>query len=673
LKTYLAFLSLILFFSVSCNRENTAVKSKNNIDLLLEKTGSPDYSNAQKESFTDSVMTQLSGYKNDSVTRNYYFKATASYYNLDLYRKLFKSAKKSYQLSIEDNDSIRAGKGLYLMGLSFYESEKNDSAFYYYTQAEKIFKPLKSREDLAQIALYKAYTYSNIGEHALAETEAIKALTLFEQKDAYLLFSCYTLLAASLEELKNYTEALKYYGLALAEIENLKKEGYPPEAIDFHTASCYNNTGRIYAEMGDYNKAISLYNEAIATEGIKEQPSLYAKLLNNLGASSFKKGDEKTAFSLYSKSLKIRDSINYVPGIITSHIKLGEYYIAKHDTVQAINHLELAYAKAKTMQSHSDILRSLKLLSEIDRDKSAFYSGRYVKVTDSLQDIARNNRNKFARIEYETEKLETEKTKLTKRNTVITAIFIIAILLVLAIFAIHYLRAKNKRLLMEQEQQKANEEIYQLMLEQQEKIDSARAEEKNRIAMELHDGILNNIYAARLKLYSFDKKPDDSSEFIDKAYDKELHDLALEIRSVSHELSQNAVINTEKSFEGLLSFMIDTQKNSFNTQFDAIINPEIDWENMSNVRKVNIYRIIQEALQNINKYSKAKSAAVNISADNNNIYIEIKDNGIGFDTSKITSGIGIKNLKKRTETLKGSFTIESQPGKGAVINVTFPA
>jgi signal transduction histidine kinase len=227
--------------------------------------------------------------------------------------------------------------------------------------------------------------------------------------------------------------------------------------------------------------------------------------------------------------------------------------------------------------------------------------------------------------------------------------------------------------LLEQEQQKANEEIYQLMFEQQQKVDDARTEEKNRIAMELHDGILNNIYAVRLNLEFINKKTDEESIATRKSYIKELQGVESEIRTVSHELSRNAIINTDKNFESLLDFMISTQKNNFNTKFEADIDPDIDWENMSNIYKVNLYRIIQEGLQNINKYSQAKHATVHLSKENQNIIATIHDDGIGFDTAKAATGIGHKNLKKRTEALNGSIKVQSAINRGTTITVTFAA
>ena len=224
---------------------------------------------------------------------------------------------------------------------------------------------------------------------------------------------------------------------------------------------------------------------------------------------------------------------------------------------------------------------------------------------------------------------------------------------------------------MEQEQQKANEEIYQLMFEQQTKIDKARAEEKSRIAMELHDGILNNIYAVRLNLEFINRNTDEESVAQRKEYIKQLQTVESEIRGVSHDLSRNAVF-FEKSFKDVIESLVLTQKNEFNTAFDVDIDPNINWENLPNIQKVNVYRVIQEGLQNINKYSVAKNAIVEIKKNNEAIELTITDDGIGYDPDKVKGGIGLRNLRKRASVLNGKLDIISAPGKGAKIHIVFP-
>lgn len=660
---------------MSCNSPERKTLSKNKAGQYLDRFEKSNDEPDIRQKYIDSAYAELQSTKqNDSVTRYLYRRALAAYYNLDLYNKSLEVSSDVLEMAEDANDTLDVAKIMYSMGEVYYKKAEGDTAFYYYDQAEKLFTQLNEPGSLGEIILYKAYIYYNIGEYILSEVEAFKALELLqgENKSVHV-YNCYNLIAAALDGQDNNPEAIKYYEMALRQVEVFRAQGYQQSVIEFYKATCYNNMGGVYVKMGSNTKAISLYNVAIKFPSIKgDFPSLYAKLLNNLAYAKFKANDDDGLPEMFYTSLQIRENLNNKSGIVASNIHLGEYFATKRDTTLALMYLNSAYKNAKEIKSHFDILNSLKLLSELDMKNSAYYSGRYITVSDSLQNIARANREKYARIEYETDKLQNEKEALIKKNSFIIGLSAIGLLFVAAIFVIYYLNSRNKELLLIQEQQKANEEIYLLMNEQQSKIDIARNEEKNRIAMELHDGILNNIYAVRLNLEFINKKSDEESINKRKEFIKNLQSVETEIRSVSHELSRNAMLQEGKNFENILEYMITSQRNDFETFFETEIDNTIDWDSLSNVYKVNIYRIIQETLQNINKYSEAGIAKVEIKQTGDNINILVTDDGIGFNPDTIKDGIGLKNLKKRVVSLNGIVTIESTPGNGAVISVSLP-
>jgi signal transduction histidine kinase len=87
---------------------------------------------------------------------------------------------------------------------------------------------------------------------------------------------------------------------------------------------------------------------------------------------------------------------------------------------------------------------------------------------------------------------------------------------------------------------------------------------------------------------------------------------------------------------------------------------------------MNLYRVIQEALNNCNKYAKATQIYVKIDADGQgNNTLSIIDNGKGFKTHKIKKGIGIKNMLERAESIGGTFNVKSEINKGTTIVLKF--
>jgi len=90
---------------------------------------------------------------------------------------------------------------------------------------------------------------------------------------------------------------------------------------------------------------------------------------------------------------------------------------------------------------------------------------------------------------------------------------------------------------------------------------------------------------------------------------------------------------------------------------------------LSDDLKLNIYRIIQEKINNIIKHSLAGKVEISVQAEKNDLHIEIKDNGKGFDLNQKRKGIGLSNMKNRIESFNGQMLIESSPGKGCLMHI----
>jgi signal transduction histidine kinase len=135
-------------------------------------------------------------------------------------------------------------------------------------------------------------------------------------------------------------------------------------------------------------------------------------------------------------------------------------------------------------------------------------------------------------------------------------------------------------------------------------------------------------------------------------------------------LTQNLLFEDETLPE-ILAHLIEGQQNEFDTKFDLSVDKYIDWSAISSDAKIHVYRIIQEALQNTNKYSKAKRCCVFLLKTGDKTTIRIWDNGIGFNPGKVKRGIGLKNIKERAKSLNGALKITSSPDKGTTIEIVF--
>ena len=653
---------LICFILSGCTRNN--IISKSDISVTIDSISSLPKN--KREKILDSVMDKLTGIRmNDSIKRALILKISGKYFNEGIYEKYALTTRKLYNLSVEKKDTFHIATALYYLGDYYDTKYKSDSSLYYYIQAEKLFRNLRDTVNTGKLQLYKAGILYDSGNYYESEVETVKALKLLtKSKNSRLVYECYILIALSLKEQNNFTEALEYFDLALMELNKLQAEE-SEDSINNSKASCYNNIGLVYEKKNEFGKAIAYYKKGLQTDGIeKGKPYLYAMLLNNLAYSQMQIGIKANTQSLLFKSLSIRDSLNIKPGIVSSKIRIGQFYLWEKDTVKALLYLKQGLQMAKEIKSHYDILHSLKLISEIDKSNKAYYTNQYFKVSDSLRSVEKSTRNKFARIAYETDVAEEKNTILIKQNHFIALALFIAIILFSVLSVLLKLRSKNKDLIHTQYQQEATEEIYKLIIEQHAKVEDAQKKERNRIAMELHDGIVNRIFTTRFNLMQLISS---QTEFKDQLV-SELTTAEDEIRAVSHNLKENSNFE-DRSFSETITQLITKQQNRYHTVFDVYIDKYIDWQMIQSHAKMHLFRIIQELIQNVNKYSRAQFCNVFFFKIGDKIKLEVSDDGIGFDTKSLKSGIGLKNIMERINELEGEIIIESSPLKGTKITI----
>ncbi|TDE04200.1 sensor histidine kinase [Flavobacterium sandaracinum] len=666
IKLVLIISSFLLFIACQEKKESTAFK--NEVTTILRNLDNQKSENKDEEKTLDTLTTHLLKYKNDSVTRNLYFKIANKYYHLNKLDKYLIVTKLIYKLSVKDSDSSHIAKSLFYYGDYYEVKSQVDSAFNYYSQSQKMYKSINDTLNTGRTTLYKAGILYDTGNFTESEVETVFALKkLTKTSSTRLIYECYNLMALSIKETSNDEKAADYFQLALKQLDKLENEGEPKVKVVKSRVSIYNNLGNLYQKLKNYEEAMNLYKKGLQTKDLRTSyPKLYAMLLSNLGYTKMKLGSTKSVEKLLFESLKIQDSLQILPSIVSSKIRIGEYYIIKKDTVKGLNYIKEGFLLSKKIKSNQDIIHSLQLLTENDLKNKTFYSNLYFKVNDSIQTLERKTRNKFARIAFETEQVEENNQILSKRNSVIIIGSAIIIIFLGAFFSLYHLKSKNKELLLIKEQQEANEKIYQLILAQQSETEQARNEERNRIAMELHDGIVNSIFTTRFNLIQLE------SSSVDKKQEliNELEKTEQEIRRVSHDLTQNLLFE-DKSLTEILMSLVDSQQNQYNTKFDLSVDKYIDWSDVTGANKIHIYRIIQEAIQNSNKYSHAERCLIMLLKTADKITIRIWDNGIGFNPEKQKDGIGLKNIKDRTKSLGGELKIISNSGDGTTIEIVF--
>jgi len=229
-----------------------------------------------------------------------------------------------------------------------------------------------------------------------------------------------------------------------------------------------------------------------------------------------------------------------------------------------------------------------------------------------------------------------------------------------------FLNYRNKRVQAIQEKEKMqaafNQQLLQSQLEMQEHT-------SNIISAEIHDNVGQILSLAKVQLNIIDQGETldrsllaDAKESVSKAM-TDLRDIAKSLNSEQIKLSSlQEITELELHRINRLGLMATSLKTNGETK------------NLQEQKKLIIFRIIQESLQNIIKHSGAKKIEIWFHYEKDNLKIEVVDNGRGFDKTLLEKkeGLGLQNIMSRALVIGGKANINSVPGQGTVITIISP-
>jgi PAS domain S-box-containing protein len=211
-----------------------------------------------------------------------------------------------------------------------------------------------------------------------------------------------------------------------------------------------------------------------------------------------------------------------------------------------------------------------------------------------------------------------------------------------------------------EEKIKRQQEIAQAVIDAQEN-------ERESLGRELHDNISQVLTTARLYLNCAKDTPSMQDAMIKKSVDT-ISTAIEEIRRLSKSMIEtfHKEVGLELSLNDLIENVLLTQQFSIDLKYHLPDEQQLD-----NKLKMTIFRIVQEQLNNTIKHAAASQVFVSIMQKDRQLQVTIADDGKGFDTNKKRTGIGITNIISRTELFNGRVKIDSAPGRGCRMQVTF--
>ncbi len=491
----IAIIILLLSVLSSCvNKDSKLVTDSKlaSIDSLFEKIKNEKPDSNERLFYVKELKRRLDFLKYDTLVRKRYIDLSLVYFQSNNSEQFKEISKYVDKIATENYDTLGQIQAKCFLATYYTSKFKNDSAYFYYSKAEKLSKKIKQEPFLGSILMNKAELLTYQKDFTGAETLATQALRIGSaKKDNSLVYNCYLILGKSLKGLNNDEEAMSYYLKALEKTDELKDD------FQFFSlkAQMYNYIALLKIKQEDYKSSIRFVKLGLSLDDFKRtQPAIYCYLKNTLAYSQFKLGDDQS-YLIFEETLNIGNNLKNLQVQLDSRYSLSEYYFSLADTLKAMQYGKTVLDVSHKNKIVEDELKALELLAKIDPNNSPSYNQRYITLSDSLQSVERATRNKFARIEFETDEITNEKKVVEAENQRMAAqvlallafsFFVITALVLL--YVVKAQRTKNRELQYKQQQQKANFEIYQLMLDQQHKIEEGKQIEKQRISRELHDG-----------------------------------------------------------------------------------------------------------------------------------------------------------------------------------------
>ncbi len=436
---------------------------------------------------------------------------------------------------------------------------------------------------------------------------------------------------------------------------------------DFEKSRAIGNMAIVFAEKGEFEKSEKWFVKDLELDLAKGDSLSAARNFNNLGRLNDIQNQYSKALTYYLKGLEIAKLQNDIASVALGYQNIGwiQHKLGKN-TMGLIN-IQKGMQMTKDLGNRDKLRDAYLNISEfyegLSQPKKALdYFQKYHDLNDSL--IGEKNLNAISELEikFETEKKENELLKLNKQKQEDDIVISNqnrkvkqlsfglggALLLGVLGFLLFKQRLQNK---------KQNE----LLLA----ISETQTAERKRISQDLHDSIGGSLALTKSKLQNALSKLTETTPEMDEAISA-LDSTSNQVRQISHNLMPGELVRfgLVPAINTLLEQLNKEELHAqlYTTQMDERLKP---------IKEVQLYRIVQEAIQNVLKHAKAKHLYIHLNKHKQHLSLLIEDDGIGI-LPNIKEGLGFKNIEQRINMLNGSFTVDSSEHKGTTLNIQIP-
>lgn len=595
-----------------------------------------------------------------------------------------------------------------------YKNSKVDTALHYARQAYDLADRMGNQKLVAASLNSLGDTYQALGLYDTALMILSRSVNIYTaQQDSSELARVYNNMGIIYDEKAAYQQALTHYflGLRVAErtsqlplqaniLGNIgivyKKQKEPEKVLEYYNKALEvylqidhkfgitvtsGNIGSVLIQVGEYHESIKHSEKAIS--GYKELGYLrYVPYsLGNIGIAYDSLGELPRAKIFYEQAYGEHMSFENRYEAAYNAKNLAYLLWKQGDLKNASSYATHAISMAgdigaKEMLKDAYDAYSKILFSMRDFEAAYIYKNKYIALQNELFEENKTKNIFELQTQYETEKKEqqihaqnlmiAEEKAINQRNLAISLGIFFTLTFLIALMLFQKNRLKKKQLLVLQQKDLEFKEL------QLNAIIDSQEKERKRFASDLHDGFGQLISILKLNVESVQKENDNFRRhtIYEKSVDI-LNEMYVELKSICFNLMPQSLVK----FGLTPSLKEFAEKINFSEKlFVEVLVFELD-ERLTDLQEISIYRIVQEWVNNIMKYSDAKKVTIQITRDEGEVTLTIEDDGIGFDLDLLTNGKGNgwKNIRTRTNLIHGDIAIDSTPNyRGNMLMLNIP-
>ena len=538
-----------------------------------------------------------------------------------------------------------------------------------------IREKLGDKKDIASSLSKIANIKTDNGEYGKAIEMQLKVLKIYEKLNIkpYIAYTC-----NNIGQLYNTINKFSLSNSYLTRAFNIEKEIGDVQGMPITLAVIGSN----YSDLQQMDSALKFLNEAKFLFKQIEDYTSYSIACSNIGIIYRKLKNNEKGRESYMEAVEVSRQIGDSASLVLFENNLANILIDEKKFDEAEKILLNSLKMSKRLGVGENVLKIYQSLTGLyiqkkDPEKAISYFNKYKEQKDSVFSAQTAIQFSEAQTKFDVEKkdLELAKNKAEieakeKQGYIKNIIIISIITLLILLSVVTVLFTRKKRI---EQQAKLDAEIASQKEIRTKAILEAEEKERRRIAQDLHDGVGQLLSAAKLNLSNLDSKITTQNDEQKLAMQNALSlvdDSVKEVRAVSHNMMPNTLIKL-----GLASAV-----REFITKLGNAPTLKVDLEivgldtRLDNQIETVLYRVIQEIVNNIIKHAKASQISMQLIRHETELNIMIEDNGIGFDTDKLSTfeGIGLKGIQTRIEFLNGSVHFDSSVGRGTTVIIDVP-